>query len=51
VIPHGNKSGGMGPDHSMSLNVHHVNLVPSDVGQFDQHHGVAPGAGGKGDGE
>lgn len=49
-IPHGARGGGV-PGHKMSDSVKHVSHVPSDVGKFDQHHGVAPGAGSKNDGE
>ena len=38
TIPHGNKSGGMGPDHSMSEGVHHIGHVPADAGKFDRDH-------------
>jgi hypothetical protein len=46
TIPHGGKSGGMGPDHDMAPNVHHVERTPSDAGQFDQHTGQ-PDCGGE----
>ena len=31
--------------HKMSDGVKHVGHIPSDAGNFDHHHGVAPGAG------
>jgi hypothetical protein len=40
VIDHGARGGGVGK-HSMSENVEHVNRVPSDLSEFDQHHGNA----------
>jgi hypothetical protein len=49
-IEHGARGGGVGK-HKMSDGVQHVGHVPADVGQFDQQHGVAPGAGSKDDGE
>lgn len=41
TIPHGQQSGGIGPDHKMSDWAHHVDRVPTDVGGFDQHTGNA----------
>jgi len=49
-IEHGACGGGV-PKHKMSDGVRHVGHMPADVGRFDQDHGVAPGAGGKDDGE
>lgn len=43
--------GGGVPGHKMSDGVQHIGQVPSDVGKFDQDHGIATGAGRKDDGE
>jgi hypothetical protein len=49
-IPDGARGGGV-PKHKMSDGVKHIGHVPSNVKDFDQDHGVAPGAGRKDDGE
>jgi hypothetical protein len=49
-IHHGARGGGV-PAHTMSDGTHHVGHIPPDVNKFDQDHGVAPGAGKKGDGK